>query len=216
MKHFWDKLILLTLALMLFAIPVRAEPQQTLYLQQAAGNTCTLCASTMMLRSCLYRAGSDDWQEVTESDVRRWAWTGEGLLWNWDYAIGSHSFTVSHESLSGISKTALQALLEEHPEGLVLYCGGGAPHAVFLTDCAGGVFYCADSADTYAGRRIPLSESLLGHRYGDQEAILEAVTACWYIAESNVQSGIQKFILTSLRQTGSIIWKKPMFFSENH
>ena len=149
---------------------------EELYLQQDWRGTCTLCSATMMLRGWLYRHGSDAWQEVWESDVRQTAWCSEGLYWNWSYTVDGYEMRVAHASVSGISADTLEALLEEHPEGIALYCGR-YPHAVFITDVTDGVVYCADPS---GDGRTPIDESIL-NAYGGQSAILRNVTAYWYI-----------------------------------
>lgn len=177
----------LILTCLLLDLPVvQALAPEELYLQQKRGNSCTLCASTMMIRSLLHQAGSDDWQAVTESDVRTAAWTSAGLSWNWTYKTGESTVKVGHKHIDGIRKKKVQKLLEEYPEGIVLYCGGDVAHGVFITDCTEGIVYCADPANTYSGERIPLSKSLLGDRAGSQSSILAAATAYWYIAESEI------------------------------
>ena len=163
------------------------ELPKDLYLEQAGSRTCTLCSATMMLRSCFYIMGNDLWQQIAEDAVAVSAWTSDGLYWNWNYEIEENVVKIAQQGCSGISEDKLKQVLDAHPEGIVLYCGGGAPHAVFLTDYADGVFYCADPAKGYAGKRIPLAESLLGNRHGGQAGILSAVSAYWYISSHNIE-----------------------------
>lgn len=124
------------------------------YFKQSKKNTCTLASAAMMLRRYAYFNALDDWTDVTENSIRSTAWYN-GL---------SHDFTykemqVGYATLP--SKTAektqrLIELLEEHPEGIVLY-NRKKPHAVLLTDYTNGVFYCADPANNNSTGRIPLS-----------------------------------------------------------
>lgn len=164
----------------------QVQAQTPDYLQQDTGNSCTLCASTMMIRSLFACAGSEAWQEITESDVRSRAWTSAGLSWNWSYDVGEDTVTVGHTSTDGMTLEQVQSMLSLHPEGFVLYCGGSRPHAVFLIDETDGILYCADPAWGYAGERMPLADSLLGKRHGHQGDILSAVTAYWYIADYTI------------------------------
>lgn len=183
--HWIRKGICILLILTCLWVPqVQAEAPE--YLQQDTGNSCTLCASTMMIRSMISLAGSDNWQQVTESDVRYTAWTSAGLSWNWSYSVGEDTLTVGHADVNGMTLEQVENLLEIHPEGFVLYCGGNQPHAVFLTDVEDGIVYCADPAWGYAGNRIPVAESLLGKRHGDQSGVLADTTAYWYIADSSI------------------------------
>lgn len=177
------------LALLLPGVQVLAQevPPEELYLTQAGSRTCTLCSATMMLRSCMYKLGDDRWQQVTEDSVAVSAWTSEGMYWNWSYSIGDNNVNVAQQGCSGITEENLRDVLDEHPEGIVLYCGGSAPHAVFLSDYEDDVFYCADPAMGYAEKRITLAESLLGDRHGGQAQILSAVSAYWYVSSHNIE-----------------------------
>lgn len=161
------------------ALSIETLPRD-IYLQQQESTSCTLCASTMMIRSFLYR-NDTDWEAVTEEDVGTSAWTSEGLSWQWEYIIGDHTVNISHESVSSLDQEKLKWILREHPEGIVLYCGGSVHHGVFLIEYVDGNFYCADPAIGYAGEKILLSQSLLADRLGSQKDVLDAVTAYWYI-----------------------------------
>lgn len=126
------------------------------YFKQSRSGTCTLTAAAMMLRRRAYLDGLSDWTDVTENSVRPTAWAN-GL---------SHSFTykemqVGYATLpSGtLAKTQmLIQLLEQHPEGIVLY-DRSQPHAVLLTDYTNGAFYCSDPAGNISSGRIPLTSS---------------------------------------------------------
>ena len=157
-----------------------------IYLTQAGKSTCTLCSATMMIRSRMYLSGNSDWSLITESGVRSVGWIeGTGLRWNFTYSINGSSVTVGHEYLSGVSISALKALLDTHTEGIVLYCGK-LPHAVFLTDYEGDTFYCAETVAGYSGKRIPLASSYLAKKYGTQADVLSKVTAYWYVSSYSI------------------------------
>ena len=156
------------------------------YLTQAGKTTCTLCSTAMMMRARMYLSGNTKWAHVTESGIKSAAWIdGTGLRWNFTYQIDGNTMTVSNQGLSGISASKLKAVLDEHPEGIVLYCGN-LPHAVFLTDYEGDIFYCADPYSGYSGVRIPLDASWLGDMYGSQATILKRVTAYWYVSSYSI------------------------------
>ena len=161
--------------------------KDSLYLQQQSANSCTLCASAMMIRSTMSKCEGNDWRMITEDEISKYAWTEQGLRWNWEWTDNENTVSVAHETLSGIEEDELKAILHEHPEGIVLYCGGQIHHGVFLTDWEDSVFYCADPAVGYAGEKIPIEESLLGARVGDQEKILQCVTAYWYVDSMDIK-----------------------------
>ena len=147
----WKKLMALVLSLVLMAVmlpgalAVDLNVDAGFYFKQSRGGTCTLASAAMMLRRRAYFDGLSDWTNVTENSVRSTAWAN-GL---------AHSFTykemqVGYATLpSGLqSKTAvLISLLEQHPEGIVLY-DRTQPHAVLLTDYTNGcLLYTSDAAD---------------------------------------------------------------------
>ena len=133
--------------------------QSNVFLKQAEGSvTCTLVASTMMVRRAAMMNGNSNWASITESSMKSTAWTDSGGLWyNFTYA----GISVKHSSLpGGSSNTAtLISLLNQHPEGIVLYKNTYPTHAVLLTDYTNGVFYCADPGYGTPTGRIPISSA---------------------------------------------------------
>lgn len=146
------------------------------YAKQDRSRTCTLASAAMMLRRRAYLDGLGNWTDVTESDLRGTAWS-DGLVHNFTY----EGMTVGYGSLSGSTadrEAQLQALLAEHPEGIVVY-DRSAPHAILLTDYTDGTFYCADPAGNTAFGRMPVSYASIS---------LSAVSGYWYVAsDANTQ-----------------------------
>ena len=183
--HAWKKLsaLLMTLALMMTLLPaalaVDLNVDAGFYFKQSRGGTCTLASAAMMLRRRAYFDGLDGWVDVTENSIKSTAWAG-GL---------SHSFTynamhVGYATLpSGkAAKTeALIRILQEHPEGIVLY-DRSQPHAVLLTDYTNGVFYCSDPANGVSAGRVPLSRASLS---------LAGASCYWYITEDGNDDGLE-------------------------
>lgn len=158
-----------------------ADLPNEIFLTQEESGTCTLCSAAMMIRSCLYINENDGWQSVTETGLKTAAWiNGVGLKWNFKYTMETATVSVAHKGVSGLTVEEAAALLNEHPEGIVLYCGN-IPHAVLLTDYTDGNFYCAETVKGYSGERIPLEESWICSRYSTQEWALANATAYWYI-----------------------------------
>ena len=188
MRRFFG--ILLALALLWTSAPSvwAAVPDlpDGIYLYEQSSSTCTLTSSTMMLRSLMYLNGSDNWPAVTQASVKSAGWAyGSGMKWKWTYTLDEDTIHVNHEKVSGISAATLKTLLDDHPEGIVLHCGY-LPHAVFLTGYEGDTFYCAETVEYYGQGMIKLSESYLGYRYGSQSAILNRVTAYWYVEDYTI------------------------------
>ena len=141
----------------------------------------------MLIRSRMYLSGNTGWSSITESSTRPIAWVeGEGLTGSFTYSHDENSISIAGVGVSGVSIATLKSVLTDHPEGIVLYCGSGNPHAVFLTDYEEDIFYCADPAWGYSGRRMTLEESLLGARYGTQESILNNVTIYWHVTSYSI------------------------------
>ncbi|MCD8321730.1 MAG: leucine-rich repeat protein [Oscillospiraceae bacterium] len=162
-----------------------SEPEgdtHELYLTQLESDTCTLASAAMLIRNYMYLNGSDLWQEFGEADIRSAAWD-DGLRESFTYTYGDYTVSVAKVSLSSPSVEELKALLDKHPEGIVLYCGN-APHAVLLLDYEGDVFYCADPASLCSGKRIALEDSWLSSYYQGQDEILKNVTSYWYITSA--------------------------------
>ena len=182
--HAWKKLsaLLMTLALMMTLLPaalaVDLNVDVGFYFKQSRGGTCTLASAAMMLRRRAYFDGLDGWVDVTENSIKSTAWAG-GL---------SHSFTynamhVGYATLpSGkAAKTeALIRILQEHPEGIVLY-DRSQPHAVLLTDYTNGVFYCSDPANGVSEGRVPLSSASIS---------IAGASCYWYITSDANDDGI--------------------------
>ncbi len=159
---------------------------QELYMEQSRGGICTMVSSAMLLRSALYLDGSEHWSEIDESTAASYCWLyGSGLLYDWTFETDYARISVSHTPLYGITAEELKALLDEHPEGIVFYCGG-VPHAVLLTDYEDDTFYCADPAPYCSGSRVPLADSWLGYRLGSQDNVLACATAYWSITDSQI------------------------------
>jgi uncharacterized protein YgiM (DUF1202 family) len=159
-----------------------ARPDE-LYLTQNVAGTCTLCSSAMMIRTSMYLHGNNNWSKVTENALRPYAWlSGVGLLWSFSYTVGNTTVKVGHKSINGITDQELKRLLDEHPEGIVLYCGK-LPHALLVTGYDGDVFYCADTVQGISETQVTLKKSWLGIMYGSQAAVLKKATAYWYMTD---------------------------------
>lgn len=193
MKKAVSLFLAMTLALtMLLPVATTAEaavPYPTsLYLTQQTDVTCTLCATTMMLRARAYLSNNTCWTSITESAVEPYGWLdGAGLRWSFQYSINGNRMNVGHGSVNGMSLGTLQNLLNSHPEGIVLYCQG-APHAQYITDIENGVIYSADSSCTYYFGRRPITNTYLGQLYGSQANILANTTAFWYVSSYSISA----------------------------
>ena len=105
--------------------------QDAVFLKQQQRGTCTLAATSMMLRRTAMLNGDENWDQITESSCREAFWlSGRGLPYNFSYG----DITVSHDTLPGgqANTQVLIDLLEEHPEGIMLHAAC-VPHGILLT-----------------------------------------------------------------------------------
>ena len=156
-----------------------SHPADDVYMTQSVAHTCTLVATTMMLRNYSCQRGSP-YEQVTETGVGRFAWTKQyGLSQSFD--IGQVSVRCSPE-IRGIrdKKSYLIMCLQEHEEGVVIY-DTGMPHAIWLFgyDEDTDTFYCADTIAKNGGHAIPLEESIL--RGATQEDKINTIDKIWYV-----------------------------------
>ncbi|MBR3869283.1 MAG: InlB B-repeat-containing protein [Clostridia bacterium] len=146
------------------------------FLKQEGATTCTLCATTMMMRRYSMLRGDSKWNTITESAVKSTAWiNGAGLRWSFSYSNSSVSkISVGHYTLPGGSANdaLIQAELKKCPEGIVIY-NESVPHAVLLTDYTNGTYYCADPLGSIASGRIPLTSAY--------KVRINNVTAYWKV-----------------------------------
>lgn len=190
------KLIAMLLTVcMVFSLAVTASAasvnDSNVFLKQATNKTCTLASATMMLRRHAIQDKDAGWSAITESAVRKVAWTSDGLLLRFTY----RGMLVKAKGLASAGyKTAAQkkayfiSILKSYPEGFVAY-NGNQPHAVLITDydAATDTFYCADPSSGAAKGRIKLSASTLKGSSQDQK--IANCTQIWYIASGCKSSG---------------------------
>ena len=161
------------------------------FLTQQTNYTCTLVSATMMVRRTAILAGLSNWESITESSMRAVAWKeNAGLYYNFSYTLNGTKITVKgyENGLSGSyesRKTKLINLLDEHPEGVVIYNHSPA-HAVLLTkyEESTDTFYCADPAPTVTRGQIPLSKCSLSG--SGQENKITALETYWLVTSPSV------------------------------
>lgn len=142
----------------------------SMFFKQNTSYTCTLASAAMMVRRAAFINGSSNWSSVTENNLKNVAWSS-GLLNSFSYEGISVSAQGGTSNLSAVwnkssaDKSALfRSLLEQHPEGIVVYCKkshnlNADVHGILLTDYTDGVFYCSDPASNAPRGRVPLSSA---------------------------------------------------------
>lgn len=154
-------------------------PASDIYITQSQKHTCTLVATTMMLRNYSYQKGSP-YEQVTESAVRQYCWSKAYGL-SQEFTIGGVSVSCSTEIQDAYDKKAyLLMTLKQHKEGVVIY-DTGAPHAIWLFgyDALTDTFYCADTISRNGGKAIPLEQSII--RGETQQEKINTIDKIWYV-----------------------------------
>lgn len=178
-NHFRRRLAALAVSLVLAvvcvpsALAVDLSVDAGFYFKQSRGGTCTLASAAMMLRRRAYLDGLGDWFDVTENSVHSTAWMS-GLSHSFTYKEMQVGYAVLPSSLSEKTQTLIR-LLEQHPEGIVIY-DRSKPHAILLTDYTDGVFYCADPAGSVSAGRVPISQASVS---------IAGVSCYWYICSDS-------------------------------
>ena len=171
----------------------------SMFFKQSTSYTCTLASAAMMVRRAALLNGNSNWSSVTENNMKNAAWSG-GLKNSFSYAGISVSAQGGTSNLSAVwNKSSSQkaelfrSLLEQHPEGIVMYCKkshniNAYVHAILLTDYTDGSFYCSDPASNAPRGRIPLSSATVN---------MDNAFKYWYVSspklalsESNSQSSV--------------------------
>lgn len=160
----------------------------TMFFKQQTGSTCTLAATAMMLRRCAFIDGRNDWDSITESSIKSYAWGDRGLHAIKNYkgmSTANYGMEASGYTTTAKKKANLISMLQKHPEGIVLWNPGrsGQKHAILLTDydSSSDIFYCADPAGGAPKGRIPLSKSTI--KGGSQDAKIDVLLSVWYVSD---------------------------------
>lgn len=170
--------LVLTAAFLLSCLPAALALDMNVdagfYFKQSRSGTCTLASAAMMMRRYAYFNALDDWTDLTENSIRSTAWYN-GLSHDFTYKEIQVGYAQLPSGTSAKTQRLIE-LLDEHPEGIVLY-DRTRPHAVLLTDYTDGVFYCADPARNVSAGRVPLTSTSVS---------VSRASCYWYVCnESN-------------------------------
>ena len=103
-----------------------ASVPNDVYIKQAKSFTCTLAAVTNMIRARFYLSNNNGWSLATEdsveydSDPDAWI-DGSGLRGSFTYYKNNSSVSINMTNVNGMSIATLKWLLDNHPEGVVIY-----------------------------------------------------------------------------------------------
>lgn len=133
-----------------------------LYPKQGKSN-CTMYANLYLMRRYAKMNGDPNWKNINEHSRSDLWINGKGMVNDYTFKNGNDTLHVGSyrndkyrnqilSKMDGAQKrTFLQELLQDHPEGIVIYDRETAKteskmHAVLLTDYKDGKFYMADPA----------------------------------------------------------------------
>lgn len=146
----------------------------SVFLKQAPESvTCTLVSNAMLLRRKAILLGYNDWYSITENSLAGAAWINNVGMKN-SYTFKGISVNAGY--FSGNKTEELKKMLNEHPEGIVIYRTGRNPHAILITDYTNGIFYAADPSPYYQKGRIPISSASIN---------IESASKYWYVSYPN-------------------------------
>lgn len=155
------------------------------FLKQTQSGRCTLSSMAMMLRRKALLDGNENWDSITEDTLLSTAWImGQWLRWKFSYA----GMSVNYGSFSGNTqnkKDQLFTLLNQHPEGVVIYMygNGNYTHAVLATSYENGTVYVADPAGYLPKGIIPMTSAYLSGNTQDER--IGNLKMYWYISNGS-------------------------------
>lgn len=199
--------------------------ENDMFFTQDRSNNCTHASIAMLLRR-VSRINGGDYKSITQNTTRSTVWSDVGAKHNFTYSGMSISYCNKNDvynqlsKYNGSRKELFKALLEQHPEGIVVYdswhlSGEGdkpslwypqakpqvsdaynSDHAILLTDYdkATDTFYAADPAKNPA-KRIKLSLTTRPH--------IDYFDTYWYYT-SELKNKITTTNEVSSTPTGSI------------
>ena len=152
--------LLMTICMVFTLVPAAyaedIRDKSDFYAKQQTSSSCTLASAAMMMRRRAYLDGLDEWSSISESSLRRVAWSYVGL----SHDFSMKGITVMHDAFNNSSSVEDQiiSMLKTHPEGIVVY-NRHVPHAILVTDYTGGTLYCSDPSSAAPSGRVPVSQA---------------------------------------------------------
>ena len=111
--------------------------------------------------------------QLNENEESQITFTGNGV-----------SYTLVMTKTNGISRSTLKSLIDQHPEGVVIYSGG---HAAVVTAYTNSVFYCIDTGshtgERYSSKGQTLDAVFISDKYGSKKEanVLANTIRYWYV-----------------------------------
>lgn len=114
---------------------------------------CILTATRMMIRRAAIMRGKDGWNMTTNKVLREYATEDDCLLSSFSFESEGLKYNVGFETFEGQDSASrigeFEALLQSHPEGIVVHGDEAAStgmHGVLVTGVADGKVYAMDAS----------------------------------------------------------------------
>lgn len=149
-------------------------------------STCVFTSCLNMFRRRAIIDGRTDWQEITHANYRNTITTdGASVYYTITNVKGMNASWVDISSKTvSEKKNYFISMLNDHPEGIVIYSGVYPVHTVLLTDYTDGTFYCAETINSYPKGRIPLTSTWLSSGSSLNDTV-SRISGIWYITNKS-------------------------------
>ncbi len=217
MKKILNNFLCITLVLVLFisyffvsdfsitsnAVTFDDINRSSVFLHQPADgdSTCVFTSCLNMFRRRAIIDGISGWENITHTNYSKKITTnGVSVRATITDVLGMNASRTNN--LTNNKKSYFISMLNEHPEGIVIYCGSNPMHTVLLTDyeAATDTFYCAETLSRYSYGRIPLTSCYINNGGLSQDAVISKISYIWYI--SNKSGGN----VSNFTQAPSNVW----------
>ena len=150
---------------------------------------CVLTATRMMIRRSAIMHRKTDWADITNSSLRPEATMDGLLLYSFCYDAGDTTYSINTGSFSGEDSGARIAefadLLEDHPEGIVVWgveAASTGTHGVLVVKVENGEVYAMDSS-------YNMGQFSEGIQKWEDTTMLDPslVTDYWYISDVDME-----------------------------
>ncbi len=150
--------------------------------------TCVFTSCLNMFRRRAIIDGISGWESITHQIYSSKITTnGVTVRWTITDVLGMNASMTSN--LTDNKKSYFISMLNNHPEGIVIYCGNSPMHTVLLTDydSSTDTFYCAETLSQFAYGRIPLTSCYISTYNGglSQNSIISKISQIWYISNKS-------------------------------
>ncbi|MBQ9552802.1 MAG: dockerin type I repeat-containing protein [Clostridia bacterium] len=147
-------------------------------------STCVFTSCLNMFRRRAIIDGDSGWETITHNNYKNEITTnGVSVRFTITNVRGMNASMNS--SLTSDKKGYFISMLNNHPEGIVIYCGSSPMHTVLLTDYDGSTdtFYCAETLSSFGYGRIPLTSCYLSTYNGglSQNGVISKISQIWCI-----------------------------------